>query len=138
MNPKKAQEYEGFTYRPNSRLIANRPAQYLLTASLLLGILLLILQSPKPPPKDLHFQHTTQDDEWISSSYFTPPQIRLDATDRLIRRDGRQPAWILNRARAVYELDRFSEALELFDEYLKVKPEDKQARIWREQVERMR
>jgi tetratricopeptide (TPR) repeat protein len=98
----------------------------------------VILQSPKPPPRDLHFQHKTQDDEWISSSYFTPPQIRLDATDRLIRRDGRQPAWILNRARAVYELDRFSEALELFDEYLKIKPDDKQARIWREQVERMR
>jgi len=127
----------------------NRSALNLVALTIALASVLLLVQyhfhtpaSPKPhattnrPP--VVISPTNHSDEWLSASYLMPPLERLEATERLIRRDGRQPAWILNRARAVYELDRFSEALELFDEYLKVKPEDKQARIWREQVERMR
>lgn len=127
----------------------NRSALNLVALTIALASVLLLVQyhfhtpaSPKPhattnrPP--VVISPTNHSDEWLSASYLMPPLERLEATERLIRRDGRQPAWILNQARALFDLGYSEDASAMFSEYLKIAPWDSQARIWKDQADHLR
>jgi hypothetical protein len=127
----------------------NRSALNLVALTIALASVLLLVQyhfhapaRPKPhtsterPP--VVISPTNHSDEWISASYLTPPLERLEATERLIRRDGKIPAWRLNQARALFDLGYSDEASEIFSEYLKIVPWDSQARIWKDQADHLR